>query len=337
MDKITTLSQFLSLGGSQFHVYEMGRRVQHIDANTFEKIEALNLPYPSPLQGHAQFALVFWDETQAHFIWFLKLPLDEQGLLSPAPRTQFIKMIIEALGNSPTQTLTEAQQEKLANHPFSFKPSPEKLAIFNALVRQQLHQPPSKQYQNAYDYLAEKKQHSQWENVGLQGIADICVRNKNKAHLQLLQHGLSQSPSEVQVAICQCLEHLTFDASLANLLLNQIINKENDHNIYRFRALASYPDLAKEAIMHWHQKNQLTPELLITIAARNWTTLQDPQLQILYLDALAEHEQALFNQLFIELVAIPTLRPLLLAQLRNPKRSIQLTQAIGGLFKATKL
>lgn len=336
MDKITTLSQFLSLGGSQFQVYEMGRRVQHIDTETFEQIEALTIPYPSPLQGHAQFALVFWDETQDHFIWFLKLPLDEQGLLSPAPRTQFIKMIIDALGNSPTQTLTQAQQDKLANHPFSFKPSSEKLAIFNALVRKALNQSPSQQYQTAYDYLANKHQKSQWEKVGLQGIADICVRMNDNPHLQLIQNGLSQSPIEVQVAICQCLEHLTFDVSLAHLLLNQIINEKADHNIYRFRALASYPDLAKEAIMHWNKQNQLTPELLITIAARNWTTLQDTQLQTLYLDALAKNEQAFFNQLFIELVAIPVLRPLLLAQLRNPDRSAQLTQAIGGLFKATK-
>ncbi|WP_299490360.1 DUF3549 family protein [uncultured Shewanella sp.] len=336
MDKITTLSQFLSLGGSQFHVYEMGRRVQYIDTKAFEQIEALDRPYPSPLQGHAHFALVFWDETKEHFIWFLKLPLDEQGLLSPAPRTQFIKMIIEALGNSPTQTLTEAQQDKLANHPFSFKPNSEKLAIFNALVRQKLNHPPSSQYQKACDYLAENSKESQWKELGLQGIADICVRNDDSKHLPLIQKGLSTAPNEIQIAICQCLEHLTIEPSLAHLLLAQILNEDRENDIYRLRALASHPNLAKKAIMYWHKQNQLTPELLITIAGRNWTMLQDTQLQTLYLNTLAEQEQSFFNQLFIELVAIPALRPLLLAQLRNPERSEQLTQAIGGLFKATK-
>ncbi|MCL1126676.1 DUF3549 family protein [Shewanella surugensis] len=336
MDQITTLSQFLSIGGSQFHVYEMGRRVQHIDTATFEQIEVLKIPYPSPLQGHAHFALVFWDETQDHFIWFLKLPLDEQGLLSPAPRSQFIKMVIEALGSSPTRTLTESQQDKLANHPFSFKPTTEKLAIFNALVRQQLGQAPSSQYQQAYDYLASNDKMSAWKQVGLQGLADICVRPDEKDHLQLIQDNLSTAPNEIQVALCQCLEHLTIAPALAHSLLNQIINGNNNHSHYLFRALASHPKLSKEAIVHWSQQSKLTADLLITIAARNWAALEDTELQALYLEALSHQDQVFFNQLFIELVAIPSLRPLLLTQLRNPDRSEKFTQAIGGLFKVTK-
>lgn len=335
MDQITTLSQFLSLGGSQFHIYEMGRRVQHIDAATFEQIEALNIPYPSPLQGHAHFAIVFWDETQHYFIWFLKLPLDERGLLSPAPRTQFIKMVMEALGSSPTQALTEAQQDKLANHPFSFKPATEKLAVFNALVRQKLNQTPSSQYQSVYDYLASNDKNHSWEHIGLQGLADICVRVNEKDHLKFIQTNLVTAPKEIQIALCQCLEHLNIPAPLAQLLFNQIMAQENDHIGYLFRALASHPNLSQKVILHWHTQNMLTADLLIAIAARNWTTLENTQLQALYLEALSHQEQSFFNQLFIELVAIPTLRPKLLAQLRNPERSEKLTQAIGGLFKAT--
>ena len=121
-------------------------------------------------------------------------------------------------------------------------------------------------------------------------------------------------------------------------MLKKVFNEgESNHNqSYAFRALASHPDMSKEAILYWQNHDQLTPDRLITIAARNWTVLEDEQLQALYLEALSYHDQAFFNQLFIELVAIPTLRPLLLAQLRNPNRSQQLTQAIGGLFKATK-
>ena len=104
MTEITTLSQFLSTANTQFQVYDMGRRVQSIDMMAFHQFENLASPYPYPIQGHAQFAIVFWDASQQHYIWFLKLALDERGLLSPAPRTQFIKMIIAALGRDPTKS-----------------------------------------------------------------------------------------------------------------------------------------------------------------------------------------------------------------------------------------
>lgn len=118
MTEITTLSQFLTTAKTQFQVYDLGRRVQHIDMLAFHQIESLATPYPYPIQGHAQFAIVFWDASQQHFIWFLKLALDEQGLLSPAPRSQFIEMVLSALGQDPTQPLSNEQQEHLANNPF---------------------------------------------------------------------------------------------------------------------------------------------------------------------------------------------------------------------------
>ena len=49
MTEITTLTQFLTTANSQFEVYDLGRRVQHIDRPTFSEIEQLTTPYPSPI------------------------------------------------------------------------------------------------------------------------------------------------------------------------------------------------------------------------------------------------------------------------------------------------
>ncbi|MGS0728364.1 DUF3549 family protein, partial [Shewanella sp. 0m-11] len=222
MTEITTLSQFLKTANTQFQVYDMGRRVQHIDMMAFHQIEELNSPYPSPIQGHAQFAIVFWDASQQHYIWFIKLPLDERGLLSPAPRTQFIKMIVEALGRDPTKTLTEQEQEQLANHPFNFKPTQEKLAVFNALVRKQLGQKASPQYEFAYQYLSGQHPTEEWQNIGLQGIADVSVRADELDHQTHLTNGFDNWATEVQIAACQCLEHLNIDNELAQKLLEKL-------------------------------------------------------------------------------------------------------------------
>lgn len=336
MTQITTLSQFLTTANTQFQVYDMGRRVQHIDMMAFNEIENLNSPYPSPLQGHAQFAIVFWDASQQHYIWFLKLPLDERGLLSPAPRTQFIKMIVEALGRDPAQTLSEEQQQKLANHPFAFKPSAEKLAIFNALVRKQLGDKASPQYEFAYQYISGQVKAENWQEIGLQGIADICVRSNELDHLKHLQACFEYASTEVQIAICQCLEHLTIDKKLAEIILAKLIAADKTIKLYYLRALASHSSLTQEAILHLAEAQLLNADALITIAARNWTVLKHDATRTIYLEALASQEQHFFNQIFADIVVIPVLRTQMLAELRNPNRSPQLSAAIGGLFKVTK-
>ncbi|MCG9696133.1 DUF3549 family protein [Shewanella sp. Isolate11] len=336
MTDITTLTQFLNAANTQFEVYELGRRVQHIAPLAFSQIEQLATPYPAPIQGHAQFAIVFWDATEQYYIWFLKLPLDERGLLSPAPRTQFIRMVLEALGSDPTQPMSEADQDKLANHPFAFKPAAEKLALFNALVKKQLAKPASPQYEFAYQYLSGQMESDRWQDVGLQGIADICVRADELDHQQQIENAFQHSAIEVQIALCQQLEHLNIHADLAERLLEKLYQSAPEHKLYFMRALASLPQYSQRAIQYLAQQDNLNDEALITIAARNWTALKDDQTRTLYLEALAKQEQHFFNQIFADIVAIPAIRPELLMALRNPDRSPALSAAIGGLFKVTK-
>ena len=38
MSNITTLDQFLSEAKAQFHIYDLGRRLQLIDKSTFKKL-----------------------------------------------------------------------------------------------------------------------------------------------------------------------------------------------------------------------------------------------------------------------------------------------------------
>lgn len=334
MTEITTLSQFLTTAKTQFQVYDLGRRVQHIDMLAFHQIESLATPYPYPIQGHAQFAIVFWNASQQHFIWFLKLALDEQGLLSPAPRSQFIEMVLSALGQDPTQPLNNEQQERLANNPFSFKPSQEKLAIFNALVRKQLGQKASIQYEFAMQYLSGQIAPSQWQQIGMQGIADICVRVNELDHERHIMASFDMAAMEVQIALCQCLEHVHLPPTLANKIFEKLTTVQVEYKTYFLRALASNSELSQQAFIYLHQASLLDANILLSIAGRNWVVLKQERSRSIYLEALALQPQAFFNQVFADIVAIPSLRNQLLGELRNPNRSIQLSQAIGGLFKA---
>lgn len=335
MAELNTLGQLLDAANSQYQVYDLGRRVQHIDMMAFHQIEALNSPYPFPIQGHAQFAIVFWNQHKQEFVWFLKLPLDEQGLLNPAARTQFIKMVLEALGQNLTQSLSEEQQQQMGSHPFAFKPTQEKLAVFNALVRKQLGQQASSQYEFAIQYLSGQVPADQWQQLGFQGLADISIRLNDLDHLSAIQDALNHAAPEAIAALCQCLEHVTLPDELAAAIRAKI-QQAPELRLMLIRALASRPKETAEAMAWLQTQSMLDADMLVTIAARNWMVLKQEPSRTIYLEALALQEQHFFNQVFADIVSIPALRNDMLMMIRNPDRSAQLSAAIGGLFRATR-
>ncbi|MCL1073592.1 DUF3549 family protein [Shewanella dokdonensis] len=336
MHTISTFGELLNAANSQYLIYDMGRRVQPLDVMAFRQIEALAAPYPYPIQGHACFALVFWEQPSAPFIWFLKLPLDEQGLLNPAGRSQFIEMLLAAMGKNLQQALTEAQQQQLASHPFSYRPAQEKLALFNALVRRQLGQAASSQYEYACQYLSGKVNRDQWQAVGLQGLADICARADLLDHPAMLLNAIASTAKEVQIALCQLLEHITISPQLAQHITQALPQQEDAVQAYFLRALASQPQYCIRAITSIASQQKLSQECLLAIAARCWLVLKQAPCRKIFLESLALQTQDFFNGIFADIVAIPAIRPLLLSELRNPDRSVQLSAAIGGLFRNTQ-
>ena len=78
---------------SYISVYEMGRRLKKIPLQTFTSFEQASQPWPYPLIRSAWFALAFTpakkkQQDSAVNIWFLKLPLDEQGKLIQIARDE---------------------------------------------------------------------------------------------------------------------------------------------------------------------------------------------------------------------------------------------------------
>ena len=97
MATIHTLSQLLIQSDCQYQVYDLGRRIRHIDNKTFSDVEHGLQPYPYPLQRKAHLAICYWNESKQPWIWFLKFELDERGLLKQADVGNFLKYVIEAI------------------------------------------------------------------------------------------------------------------------------------------------------------------------------------------------------------------------------------------------
>lgn len=345
MDTIDTISQLLHASNSQFRIYDVGRKIEKISKETFEKIELNQVPYPTPSQGHACIAIAFWQKQSPQpFLWLLKLPLDERGLLNQGARNHFIAIIVEALGADLTQSVDKEQEELLKNNPYLYTPAQYKLAALNSKVKLELKQTPSEYLAPFISYITGNNGWSNWQSVGVQGITDFAVRIKEESHSELLIKALPNLPSEVLLPLCSALENEALSVDLINTLVNLFLEKcqlaektEADIQLQQhlLRSLASNAQHVhvKKLVADLLQQQHVASELLITLSGRCWLALaHDEQLMAFLEHLVLSEDQPLFNSIFKDLVSIPAIRPIVFQCMRAPKRSVALSKAIGQLF-----
>jgi len=349
MNTIDTISQLLHSSNSQFRLYDIGRKIEKISKEQFEKIELNQIPYPTPSQGHACIAIAFWQKKSPQpYLWLLKLPLDERGLLNQGARNHFIAIIIEALGSDLMQDANEQQEELLKNNPYLFTPAQYKLAALNSKIKFELKQAPSEYLAPFLAYISKKNSWDDWQMVGVQGITDFAVRINEENYSQKLINVLPHIPSEVLLPLCGALENEQFSVELIDALLSLLqdklklatdTQKESDALVqiqqHLLRSLSNnchHVHVGKFINLLLEQQH-VAAELLITISGRCWLALVNKQQLMAYFEHLiACNDQALFNSVFKDLVAIPVIRPIVFECMRAPERSSELSQAIGQLF-----
>ncbi len=346
MDQISTISQLLKLSESSYRIFDMGRKVTKLVKQDFEKVEQAMVPYPYPVQGQAEIAIVFWQKkSAAPYIWFVKIPLDERGLLNQGARNHFIAIIIEALGNDIGQDPTEKQQELLKNNPYHFTPSQYKLASLNSIVKRDLKQNCSAYYEHCQLYFSGELGFDNWQGIAIQGLCDYAARIDNDANQANLIAALSSLPEPVFNPLCSALENQKLPLELINALINlaQPLLTNNENNGYLanlLRALSGNSEhpavktLINDIISN---EQRLDLNVLVTISGRCWLAIAEVDSMLLYLEKLVVNvEQTVFNAIFQDLIALPAIRPFLLQCIRQPNRSPQLVSALGQLFSQVK-
>ncbi|MDW6003359.1 DUF3549 family protein [Vibrio mangrovi] len=344
METIQTLTDLLKQSDCQYQIVDLGRRIQPIAPETFARIERAQQPYPYPVQRIARLAIVYWNETNQPWIWFLQFELDERGLLQPADISEFIRYMLEAMGTRISQSLSEEQQQKLANNPYTFTPPEEKMAVFHSQVRAMLRLPASQYYEHAQHYFQGGLGWNNWQTIGLQGITDICARLGQEQNAPGILKALTHLPSEPSYALLGALEHTPLTRKIADKLqtmANAEMQKAEADLFFLsalLRALSGSPDKQlDETVTQLLAQPQLChAEILIGIAGRSWSALCQPHLAELFLTRLAQTgNQALFNQLFADLVMLPELRIILLPLLHTTA-SGELESALSALQQQTR-
>jgi Protein of unknown function (DUF3549). len=319
---MTNLAELLSESHSDYLVYDLGRRVQPLESQVFDAICAQQRPYPYPLQDHAWFAVVFWPKLQAEqpepFLWFLKMPLDERGLLNHAAQQEFMAHVIALLGQQITGALSDEQEQQLQQSAYLFTPSEAKRAALHAQLTTTWQRSPSRYFSAA---LAEFQTPTPdgWQHLGLQGIHDVAVRlAEHPAVVNAITENFATYPEPLQNALAEALEHTQPPVQLRDKLLPLLKAEPQQLRMNALRALAGFANTAEMQQAIGQHISIATADELVIITARLWPALigasperasNGSNLMESYLLRLAElNNAALFAGIVRDLLRLPETR-----------------------------
>lgn len=342
---IDNISKFFELSKYNYRVFDMSRTVKRISNQRFKRIETQQEVYPTPFQQHAWLGILFWHPETANSpaIWFLKFPIDELGFMKLEARDAFIQEMLEQVGEKIKQDNSDAgASDSKHESGYAFKPQQDKMAIFNSLATRELGQAPSKYYEHASEYIQGKLGYDQWSFLGFQGLADVAANLQDDDNMRHMTDAIGQMPEQPLVMFSQLLEHVESDKRLSQALLDRLDQEiqAEEPNITLAASLTrglSATELRDESIRHLLDSPLISDiEILATITSRAWESLKDPQFLQSYLEALATQEQQSFDVILMELLPIPDMRDAVLGGLRNPERTEQLSERIGGFMQRFK-
>ena len=334
---LSTIGQFFSAMEVEYRVYDFGHRVQEISAETFRQFEEQKCAYPSPYLSHAWLGFLFWhkDNISQPLIWFIKLPIDEQGLLEIAQRDLFLQQLLLAAGENLQAVNKDADfQEVLKNNPFVFTPTPEKQAYITSKARLQLQLEPSEYYQAAQEYLSSDL--SNWQDLPVQGLADVAV-NWQKHESQLL-NSIPLLPQEPLISLCHLLENESINDDLFDVL-EQRLSLPLDAAIVPaiIRAVSIASNMPKRIALL--EKLLDTPtmnntELLVTITSRCYLDLFSENLRLKLLTALTKHTPEIFSIIMDNLLLLPLLRSHILSTVNNKEQNPDISECFSNYIHA---
>ncbi|WP_066966127.1 DUF3549 family protein [Microbulbifer sp. Q7] len=339
-----TLTDLISSAAFNLRWFDVGRRVQPVSRKAAEAFEAGAAPWPHPYLRQAWCGLLLWptDPTGGDpVVWFLQLPLDEQGKLLLPIRDRFLKQLHGALypegnGSNGQQGPGKHLQQALENSGLMFTPAAEKRAVFHAKAAKLLHRPASDHYPAARAY-AKDPASFPWDQLALQGMADLAVRWEEERNA--LAANLSRFATPALVPLCQCLESEAIDHRLAEPLIHRaqqtLADSEPDLNLVIGVIRGTSHSVAKGMRQQWllqvlQSEAGRQGEVLAAIGSRCCDDLQVPELAQLWLENLSDSQpQQTFNLLLTDLLFLPQLRNILLGVLRNPERKECVARAFG--------
>ncbi|WP_158773223.1 DUF3549 family protein [Cobetia sp. L2A1] len=363
MTPLSSLSNFFTRTGAELHLYHLGRTLAPLSLEQLEAFETAQQPWEQPFKGQARLACVFRPTgVEDPLVWFLALPLDEEGRLSPAQRDAFLERLLTTLGQTALsvgrdnlQRVETAQIDNLMqDNPLAFTPDDTLRAMLHARASQDCERPTSQHHELAKQYLGARLPLEDWPSLGLQGIADVLTRRGTlePSLAEALPARIAVLPATPLRAVSLCLEqappaHAQLTGTLGEVqeaaLLEALIQRGQDAREQGdletlcacLRAASASPLLAAaqwiDALLEDDDASSV--DVLVAIAARGYAHLEDAERLPVFLTRLASCPHASFGALARDLALIPRLRLPVLMTLRNASPDSALGKALGALMQ----
>jgi hypothetical protein len=338
---INSLSEFLLQAHTQHMVFDLGRGLRKIDNQTFFEWENQQSPCLYPRQEQAWFCIVFWNEkiSQERYIWFIKLPIDENGLLQQAARNQFLEIIVQALGKELEHRQDENAQ--LPENPYVFTPSQQQLADCNAHIKQHLGLLAHDLESSALRHYLQAPSVQDWQQLKLQDIANYVCASTEAEQTQIAQN-LQLYPLPLLSSLLASFESVDLCKALIEAIIDLHKSSTEAHiKALCLRSLNYKPshlcnDYLTQLIL---SEGELDIETLVVISGRFWYLLEETKHLLAYLEKVIaidnpQESYRLFKAIYADLVRLPDIRSQVLGLLRNTERSKRVSAAIGSLFTA---
>ena len=346
----TSLSELIAAADFNLRWFDMGRRVRLIGKKTAEDFEAGIAPWPYPYLRQAWCGLLLWpkgnnaesgqEDAGAPVVWFLRLPLDEQGKLLLPVRDRFLKQLQQALYSNQAGDLHKNLQRSLDDSGLMFAPPAEKRAVFHAKSARLLGREASDHFPAARAY-AKDPASFPWEQLALQGLADLAVRwEEEKAQLVKT---LPRFATPALISLCQCLESEAIDHQIAEPLIQRAEQSLASNTPDFTLVTAVVRGLSHSVASGMRQQFLLRlllgdagahGDVLAAVGSRCIDDLQQPELASAWLERLSSSQpQQTFNLLLTDLLFLPPVRNVLLGILRNPERPESVARAFGAFLQ----
>lgn len=337
MSESGTLSELIAAAKFNLRWFDLGRRVQSVPRATAEAFEAGHIPWPFPYLRQAWTGLLLWPQEGGEpIVWFLRLPLDEQGKLQLSVRDAFVRQLSQNLDQSEPAASAAQLDRALSDSGLMFTPSAERQASFHTRAATLLKRPASSHYGAAREYFEQPEKHS-WDQLGIQGIADLAARWETEKGL--LQKQIAKLAPPVFIGLCQCLENEKIDHQLAQSIVRRaemaLADKPADFTLVAaaVRGISNAPAEGMRRDFLYKLLNGPAAthgEIIAAIGSRCPQDLARADIAAHWLAALAEHQkQDTFNLLLTDLMYLPAVRTALLGALRDPSRPESLAGAFG--------
>jgi hypothetical protein len=329
-----SLSGFLDITQAKYRLFDLGTMVRKLPSNTLKALDD-GQPYPLPHLGFGWLVIFLWNEdrSEQNSLWFLKLPLDEQGALSAAVHSDLVNRLYKAL-----QTADEKERQRLlTDHPYQFTPEHEKMASLHARATDILGLPPSNFFEPAKQFYLEHTDLQNWTTLGIQGIADFVVKASEAELIQACTNidGLDDAP---KFALLQQLEHCSLPTKAVESLVAHSTSKGDDLTlataILKACAQSAANKLLEPAIRQLIQENSGSMELLLTVITRYASLMKDEALAIPVLDQLATlADSDGFARVMTNLAMQPGMQGIVMKTLGSTRLTEVLANALSRLIQ----